>query len=403
LDIMLNRLSCAAIAFLCFASAGRLSGQQDQLVRVDLAYHAPDGGPAPNFSPYGTQVPLVTLATTAALPAGAAPPAKSGTMKIGPDQKSWVPVLATADASHPNDLCLLFVDRNRNGNFSDDGPALAATPTQNEKTKAWWSSFNKVELSVPYGAAATEPYLVNFWIVRDAAAAAPDILRYSVGSWRSGRVTVNGIAGLVAMMDGNNDALFARGDMWSVLQASAPNAERAVLSIAEARPTTRFMFLQDGSRNLVLEFRSVSPDGRTLTFAVVDRPVTKAEDRAPDDMLASERGRPRTTTPFIWSHNFDDALATAKTSGKKVFIDFETTWCGPCHSMDEWIWTDTDVAAALTAGYVGVKLDGDIEKALVKRFTVTGYPTMVVLDGAGKELQRLVGYKSSKEMLVALK
>jgi thiol-disulfide isomerase/thioredoxin len=325
-------------------------------------------------------------------------------MKVGPDQKSWVPVLVAADAGHPKDLCLLFVDRNRNGNFSDDGAALIATPTQNEKTRAWWSSFNKVTLLIPYSATVTESYLVNFWAVREDDAAAPDILRYSVGSWRSGAVTVNGIAGLIAMMDGNNDAMFAKGDMWSVLQASAPNAEKAVLSIAEARATNRFMFLQQaGSRDLVLEFRSASPDGRSVTFAVVDRPVTKTEDRAPDDMLAAERGRPRTTAPFTWNHSLDDALAKAKASGKRVFIDFETTWCGPCKSMDEWIWTDTEVAAALNAGYVGVKLDGDIEKALVKRFTVTGYPTMVMLDSAGKEVQRLVGYKSSKEMLVALK
>ena len=71
--------------------------------------------------------------------------------------------------------------------------------------------------------------------------------------------------------------------------------------------------------------------------------------------------------------------------------------------MDEWIWTDADVAAMLTAGYVGVKLDGDIEKALVKRYAVTGYPTMLIVDGAGREVKRVVGYQSSKEMAGFLK
>jgi thiol-disulfide isomerase/thioredoxin len=368
----------------------------DQIVRVNMAYRAPGAAdqPKPNFSPKGMQVPLKDVAADAALPAGATRPAKSGTIKVGPDQQSWIPVLITADASHPSDFCRLFLDRNRNGSFTDDGDGMSAVPTQNEKTKAWWSSFNKAELAVPYGASVVEPYLVNFWAVRDADAPAPDILRFSVGSWRYGTATINGVAALVAAMDSDNDALFKKGDMWSVLEASAPNAEKAVLSITEAHETGRFMFLANGAKEMVLEFRSFSPDGRSIEFAVVDKAMTKAADRAPDDMLKDERGRPRATTPFAWGHDLDAALAQAK-----VLIDFETTWCGPCHSMDEWIWTDAAVAGALNGGFVGVKLDGDIEKALVKRFTVVGYPTMVVLDPSGKETMRMVGYQSSKEIL----
>ncbi len=139
-----------------------------------------------------------------------------------------------------------------------------------------------------------------------------------------------------------------------------------------------------------------------MDMAVVDRPVTKAEDRKADDGLAVERARPRAKTPFAWGHDLDAALAQAKTSGRRVFVDFETDWCGPCKSMDEWIYTDAEVAGVLSSGYVGVKLDGDIEKALVKRFTVAGYPTMIVLDGSGTELWRAVGYQSSKELLALL-
>ena len=131
--------------------------------------------------------------------------------------------------------------------------------------------------------------------------------------------------------------------------------------------------------------------------------MTKAADRKADDMLKDERGRPRAGAPFVWTHSFTEALAAASVAHKKVFIDFETDWCGPCKSMDEWIWTDAEVADLLRAGYVGLKLDGDIEKALVKRFTVAGYPTMIVLDASGKELWRAVGYQSSKEILDQLK
>jgi len=376
---------------------------QETIVHVALAYHAPVANqPKPNFSPKGMQVPLADVAASAALPPGAVRPAKVGTMKIGPNTASYVPVMATATVDHPKDLCQLFIDRNRDGNFTNDGPAVTATPTQREKTLDWWSSMSNVELSVPYSTTkATENYFVNFWIVRPNDAAAPDLLRFSVGSWRAGTAKVNGVDVLVAAMDDNN-AIFDKDDMWSVIEASAPDAPKAVLSIAEARDTKRLMFVQTGTKDLVLEFRSFSPDGRSIDFAVVNKPMTKAADRKADDMLKDERPRPRAGSPFVWNHKFDDALAAAKAANKKVFIDFETDWCGPCKSMDEWIWTDAEVADLLKAGYIGLKLDGDIEKALVKRFTVAGYPTMIVLDATGKELWREVGYLSSKEVIAKL-
>jgi thiol-disulfide isomerase/thioredoxin len=377
-----------------------LSAQSAQVIHVPLEYRGPvDGQPKPNFSPKGMQVPLKAVADSFALPAGAIRPAKMGTMLVGPDAKSAIPVLATAAADCPKDLCMLFIDRNRNGNFADDGAGLTAKPTQNEKTKAWWSSISKVELSIPYSnTKATENYFVNFWIVRDDEAPAPDIMRYSVGSWRYGTATINGAKALVAAMDDNN-AIWDKDDMWSVIEASAPDAEKNVLSINEARSTNRLMFVKNGDKEIVLEFRGFSPDGRSIDFAVVDKPVTKAADRKPDDMLAPERGRPRAKVPFEWSHALVPALAKAKAEKKLVFIDFETTWCGPCKSMDEWIWTDAEVAAAMAGKYIGVKLDGDIEKAIVKKYTVAGYPTMLVIDAAGKEVWRAVGYQSSKEML----
>lgn len=402
------RRGFGTIGLIAITAVAGLSGQaQPATITVPLTYHAPGTGPKPNFSPKGTQVTLAAVSATDPLPAGAVRPAKRGLIQVGPGRDSWIPVLATATAAHPSDLAQLFVDHNRNGNFADDGPAAIATPTQNEKTKAWWSSFNAITLRVPFSAPArTEPYIVNFWIVREDGAPAPDVVRYSRGSWRAGSTTVHGVRALVAAMDGNNDAVYGPGDSWSVVQAAMPDAATAVLSLKEARDTSRFMFIErgGGARDLVLEFKSFARDGSSITFAVVDRPMSKAEDRLPDDMLANERPRPRTKAALTWSHNLENALAAAKTSGKRVFIDFETTWCGPCKTMDEWIWTDADVSAALAKDFVLVKLDGDIEKAHVKRFGVAGYPTMVIVDPAsGKTIASVSGYQSSAQILSFLK
>lgn len=390
------------------AAVAGLAGQaQPTTITVPLVYQAPGTGPKPNFSPKGTQVSLAAVAASEALPPGAARPAKRGHIQVGPSRDSWIPVLATASAAHPADLSRLFIDHNRNGNFADDGAPAVATPSQNEKTKAWWSSFNAITLQVKFPQPdRTEPFIVNFWIVREDGAPAPDVLRYSRGSWRSGSTTVNGVRALVAAMDGNNDAIYGPGDSWSVVQASMPDAASAVLSLKEARDTSRFMFLErgGGNKDLVLEFKSFARDGSSVTFVVVDKPVSKAEDRLPDDMLATERPRARTKAPLTWLHELDGAVAAAKSSGKRVFIDFETTWCGPCKTMDEWIWTDAEVSAALARDFVLVKLDGDIEKAHVKRFAVAGYPTMVILDPvSGKALSSISGYQSSAQILAFLR
>jgi thiol-disulfide isomerase/thioredoxin len=375
------------------------------VIRAELTYAAPsDGNPKPNFSPKGTQIALADVPASTALPPGAMRPAKKGLIKVGPDKASWIPVLATACAGFPNDACQLFVDRNRNGNFGDDGAAVTATPAQNAKTKAWWSSVNKVELTVAYGAKkSAQPYLVNFWSVREDSAEAPAIMRYSVNSWRTGTVTVNGVTALVAAMDGDNNGIFNKDDMWSVLAASAPDAAKAVLTIDEARATNRLMFVSEGGRDIPLEFRSFTPDGSAIEFTIVPRAITKIADRAPDDNVREERPKPRTETPVVWGNQLDVALAKAKSSGRQVLIDFEATWCGPCHTMDQWVWNDVALAQRITEGFVAIKVDADLQKALVTRLKITGYPTMMVMDADGKELRRVDGYQSSKQMLAFLK
>jgi hypothetical protein len=54
-----------------------------------------------DFSPYGTQVKLFDLPANALLPKGAARPAKTGTVQVGPDQKAWIKILATSDSALP--------------------------------------------------------------------------------------------------------------------------------------------------------------------------------------------------------------------------------------------------------------------------------------------------------------
>jgi thiol-disulfide isomerase/thioredoxin len=380
---------------------------QSNVYTVPLSYNAPGESPGPNFSPIGTRARLGTVAPDRVLPPGAAHPALRAVAEVGPSPESWIPLLLATAAGETGEFNRLYLDMNRNGDFSDDGPAAEAGWYQNEKTGDVTHSFRGVELRVRFTEPErTEPFEVNFWYVMRAGEPEPDtIIRYSRRSWRSGMVTVSGVAALVAAMDANNDALYSSGDSWSIMEASAPRASTRVLSHAEARRTNRLMFLQrEGGDDLVLEFHAFAPDGSSITFAVVDYDVSKAEDRLADDMVAEERTRPRATTTYTWLDDLDSAMAAAQTSGRRVFLYFETDWCGPCKTMDEWIWTDAEVVAALEEGFVGVKLDGDIAKEQVRRYEVQGYPNMLIVDPAsGSALRSVKGYQSSQQLLEFLR
>lgn len=382
---------------------------QSNVYTVPLTHDAPPGdGPWqsfwPKFYPIGTQVELAELPSGQSLPPDALHPARHGLLQVGPTRESWIPILLTATADDPGAFTRLYVDMNLNGDFSDDGPPTPARVQRREKTGDVSYTFEGIDLHVRFpDPERTQPFGVNFWLVHRGDAPEPDtIIRYSRSSWRSGSVTVDGVPALVVAMDGNNDALFGPGDDWSVVEASMPEASERVLSLDEARDTDRLMFLQrgDDAPDLVLEFRSFATDGSAMTFAVVDHPVSKAEDRLADDMVAEERTRPRTTTPYTWTSDLDAAMAAASASGKHLFLYFETDWCGPCKDMDQWIWTDAQVVAALQAGYVGVKLDGDIEKERVRRYGVKGYPNMLIVDPAsGTAIRSVQGYQSSQQLL----
>ena len=107
---------------------------------------------------------------------------------------------------------------------------------------------------------------------------------------------------------------------------------------------------------------------------------------------------PRAAKPLAFGGDLAAALATAKQDKKRVFIDFQTTWCGPCRQMEQMVYT---AAAVVTAadGVIAVKLDGDEQRELVKSYGVAAYPTMLLLDQDGNELKRAVGYRSVAAMV----
>jgi tetratricopeptide (TPR) repeat protein len=90
---------------------------------------------------------------------------------------------------------------------------------------------------------------------------------------------------------------------------------------------------------------------------------------------------------------YEDMLKTAGSENKHVFIDFYATWCGPCQRLDKITYRDADVVEYLN-GIVPAKYDAEKGEGevLAEKFRIRSYPTLVLLDPSGREIDRHIGY-----------
>ncbi|MBQ8501114.1 MAG: thioredoxin family protein [Bacteroides sp.] len=102
--------------------------------------------------------------------------------------------------------------------------------------------------------------------------------------------------------------------------------------------------------------------------------------------------------PAVWAQTnfrsitYEQALEAAKAEKKLVFIDFYTTWCGPCKMMASKVFPQPLVGEYFNNKFVCLKLDAEKEgKALADRFQVKAYPTFVVVDTNEKVLLNKAG------------
>jgi len=102
--------------------------------------------------------------------------------------------------------------------------------------------------------------------------------------------------------------------------------------------------------------------------------------------------------------DLEGALAQAKATGRPVLVDVYAEWCADCKELDRETWPDPDVAAWIQAHAVPVRVDTDRRRRdLLPRLNILSYPTVLLLDGDGKELRRILGFQKPPEMLRFLK
>ena len=91
--------------------------------------------------------------------------------------------------------------------------------------------------------------------------------------------------------------------------------------------------------------------------------------------------------------NKDNFESEVLKSDKKVLVDFNATWCGPCRMLKPVI----DEIAATNDSVKVVSIDVDDEEELAEQYNVSSIPCLVLFD-KGNETERSVGFKSKEDI-----
>lgn len=105
--------------------------------------------------------------------------------------------------------------------------------------------------------------------------------------------------------------------------------------------------------------------------------------------------------PTGWMlQDYEGALAKAKAEKKLVLIDIYADWCAQCKELDEKTWPDPAVKAWIAKNAVAVRIDTDARrKDLAPVLKIQSYPTVILIDGDGKEVRRILGFHKPEGML----
>lgn len=91
-----------------------------------------------------------------------------------------------------------------------------------------------------------------------------------------------------------------------------------------------------------------------------------------------------------WAPYSDEVLKEAQHRNRPVIIDFYAAWCTPCRELDEVTFHDASVVDAAKKDFVMVKVDvtkagNQLGEQLLQKYGIKGVPTIMFLDGKGKE------------------
>lgn len=93
-----------------------------------------------------------------------------------------------------------------------------------------------------------------------------------------------------------------------------------------------------------------------------------------------------------WLTDLDEAKTLAAKTGKRIFVDFMATWCGPCKMLDAAVLQTDKFKEIAKKKFVLLRIDVDAQKDIARMYHIDAMPTQMVLDKNGQVIATTVGY-----------
>ena len=128
---------------------------------------------------------------------------------------------------------------------------------------------------------------------------------------------------------------------------------------------------------------------RVLTYAVIGALLVAAYFINVE--VQSLLGRRALAATGLQTHGLKEALEKAGTESKWVLADLSAIWCPSCRAFDRNVLGDPSVKKAINRNFVFARIEYESEqgKAFQKRYGVSGFPNLLILDAQGEMIEHL--------------
>ena len=104
-----------------------------------------------------------------------------------------------------------------------------------------------------------------------------------------------------------------------------------------------------------------------------------------------------------WQTDWNSALQEAASAKRPVLMDFYTDWCPPCKKLASVTFKDNNMIDYFQKeNYLLIKVNPEKDRLAEEKFKVYSYPTLVIFNGKGDEIDRLLGFKTTEQLVKAL-
>lgn len=107
---------------------------------------------------------------------------------------------------------------------------------------------------------------------------------------------------------------------------------------------------------------------------------------------------------YFLEDDWEKALQESKKSGKLIFLDAYTDWCGWCKVMDEKTFSKDEIREKLTENFIPLKLNMEEGAGLklATKYQIFSYPSYVIFDSDGRLLYITSGYEPPEKFITTL-